>query len=215
MYKELKKDDLLKILSLPEDFHIDGFLAYGTLQVKEQIPIFKKACLAIDPKTKFIQPESRYLKLIQAEIAGKRIWYYVAVGGAVLSEYTHFASLFGSKKNILLGSCGGLDTDNDGDVLLVPTYSHGNESTTRFYQPDVLDHNHFSDKKLSQSLISELEKQGLYSSQKPVVTCQAMLAETWDMIVDWSKEGYGGVEMESSTLFAVSNHFSIPSAAVL
>lgn len=42
-----------------------------------------------------------------------------------------------------------------------------------------------------------------------------MLGETWEDIQQWSKEWYYGVEMESSTVFAVSNHFNVPSAALI
>ncbi len=31
----------------------------------------------------------------------------------------------------------------------------------------------------------------------------------------WADEGYDGVEMEASTVFAVSNHFKVPSVAIL
>ena len=47
------------------------------------------------------------------------------------------------------------------------------------------------------------------------MTCQAMLAETEADVKVWSEQGYYGVEMEASTLFAVSNHFGVPSAAIL
>jgi uridine phosphorylase len=42
-----------------------------------------------------------------------------------------------------------------------------------------------------------------------------MLAETAEDIAAWSGQGFLGVEMEASTVFAVSNHFGVPSAAVL
>jgi purine-nucleoside phosphorylase len=42
-----------------------------------------------------------------------------------------------------------------------------------------------------------------------------MLGETPEDIKKWSEEGYLGVEMESSTFFAVSNSFNVPSVAVM
>jgi purine-nucleoside phosphorylase len=42
-----------------------------------------------------------------------------------------------------------------------------------------------------------------------------MAGETWEDVLNWSKQGYFGVEMEASTVFAVSNHFNVPSAAIL
>lgn len=42
-----------------------------------------------------------------------------------------------------------------------------------------------------------------------------MIGEDFDDIKKWSAEDYFGVEMESSTVFAVSNHFGVISAASL
>jgi len=38
-----------------------------------------------------------------------------------------------------------------------------------------------------------------------------MIGETMEDVLKWSKAGYYGVEMEASTVFAVSNHFNMPS----
>lgn len=42
-----------------------------------------------------------------------------------------------------------------------------------------------------------------------------MLGESWEDVESWSQQGYGAVEMEASTLFAVSSYFNVPSAALL
>jgi nucleoside phosphorylase len=49
----------------------------------------------------------------------------------------------------------------------------------------------------------------------PIITCQAMMGETWEDVQSWSKEGYHGVEMETSTVFSVSNSFKVPSASIM
>ena len=33
-------------------------------------------------------------------------------------------------------------------------------------------------------------------------------------MLNWSEEGYVGVEMETAIVFAISNHFKIPSSAI-
>jgi uridine phosphorylase len=42
-----------------------------------------------------------------------------------------------------------------------------------------------------------------------------MMAETFEDVTKWSEQGYLGVEMEAATVFAVSNHFAVPSGAIL
>jgi uridine phosphorylase len=49
----------------------------------------------------------------------------------------------------------------------------------------------------------------------PTMTCQAAMGETLEDVQSWSKDGYFGVEMETSTVFAVSNHHKVPCAALV
>lgn len=144
----------------------------------------------------------------------KRYWFDASYGGVLLSEYLHLASLFGSRKNILLGSCGGLSEQVNACDVIVPTASYGDESTTRMYQPHKKDNLHEPNRELSHKLAVKMER-----SHKvwlgATVTNQAMMAETNEHVELWSKQGYLGVEMEAATVFAVSNHFTVPSAAVL
>lgn len=138
----------------------------------------------------------------------------MAYGGALLSEYLHFGYLFGAKKTILIGSCGGLKSEaNSGDII-IPIASQADGSTAHMY-----DRSHQalqpSDKALSAKLAEACAKQNLAVHKGKTMTCQAMVAETWEDVLQWSKNGYIGVEMEAATVFAVSNHFKKPSAAIL
>ena len=47
------------------------------------------------------------------------------------------------------------------------------------------------------------------------MTCQAMMGESFEDIQQWTIEGFLGVEMEAATVFSVSNHFNVPSAAMI
>ena len=81
------------------------------------------------------------------------------------------------------------------------------------YEPQA-NHIHKADEKLNQKLINKLSKKHKVWNG-PTVTCQAMMAETWDDIKKWSSEGYFSVEMEAVTVFAVSNYFKVSSSALL
>ena len=142
-----------------------------------------------------------------------KIWFDVVYGGAYLSELLHVGCLFGSKKNFLVGTCGGLQKNLETGDLVIPTYTYGNESTTRIYQPDIKDHKHYADKELRKEFVKSISDYKIHSG--PIITCQGMLGETPEDIKKWSEEGYLGVEMESSTFFAVSNSFNVPSVAVM
>lgn len=216
MYKTFSKKDWHKITKFPPSESVDAVIISGNSianrerehklfkNALSQIPNAKEVNLIKDP---FFQSISEY------RIDDKIVWFYVAYGGAYLSELLHIACTFGSKKNFLVGSCGGLQKDLDiGDIIL-PTYTYGNESTTRMYQREVEDNKHYSDKVLQEEIMEELKDHTIHRG--PVMTCQAMLAETKDDVDRWSEEGYLGVEMESSTFSAISNYFNVPSTPIL
>jgi purine-nucleoside phosphorylase len=214
MYKSFTADEWKKLLGLSEDYHVDGMLCYGTWDKDKQVNIFKEIIEQSGKHYQYGKLPTFLSKLLEFNIEGKRFWFDVSYGGALLSEYIHLASIFGSKKNILLGTCGGLSTEVSGLDIIIPTYSYGNESATRMYNPEVTDNQHFANENLSESLKDRISSE--YKIWRgSTTTCQAMLAETWEDVQNWSKEGFVGVEMEAATVFAVSKHFNVPAAAIL
>lgn len=216
MYKQIAVDEHKRYLGLPEDYSVSGFLCHGTWKRDEEITNLKQALTELDLNFKINTfPDSSFLRrMVEIKIENKKIWFDVPYGGAMLSEFLHLACLLGSKKNIVIGSCGGLSPNlNAGDVIL-PSWSYGNESSARMYELKNKDNRHYPNKKLVNNLKTRLEtKYKIFEG--PTMTCEAMLAESKKDVETWSREGYLGVEMEASTVFAVSNHFKVPSAAIL
>jgi purine-nucleoside phosphorylase len=214
MYKTLTAEDYKSFLGLPSDYRVDGMLSYGTWDRVKQTEIFKTLLKKSGKNFEYGALPSFLAQVLEFNIEGKRYWFDVSYGGALLSEYLHLACLFGSKKNILLGSCGGLSPKVSSLDLILPTFSFGNESATRMYDPDAVDHRHASDAALTQRLIKKINpKYKVW--QGDTTTCQAMMAETLEDVQNWSKEGFLAVEMEAATIFAVSKHFQVPAAAIL
>lgn len=214
MYKTFTADDYRNHWKLPADYAVDGFIVFGTFhpgpydQLKGQL-----ADLGLDVTYVKTSDNPYFAPILEFKVDGKLYWFTIAYGGAMLSEWTHLACLFGSKTNIVIGSCGGLLAEADTPEIIVPTYAYANESTTRMYDATT-DNKHWASKELSQKLIKSLDaKHKVWHG--PTVTCQAMMAETWDDIQKWSQDGYYGVEMEAATVFAVSNHFKTKAAALL
>jgi purine-nucleoside phosphorylase len=214
MYTTFTAQDYRRNRKLPDDYHVDGMLCYGTWDIQKQVALFKETLESLGVDFTYGELTGFIGKIVEFNIEGKQFWFDVTYGGPMLSEFLNFACLFGSKKNILLGTCGGLSPEINSLELILPTYSWANESTTRMYGRTVKDNKHFSDKALTESLNNRIGTQFKTWSGK-TTTCQAMMAETPEDVQEWSKEGYFGVEMEAATLFAVSNHFKVPSAAIL
>jgi len=214
MYKAMTPTDYKKFLSLPDDYQVEGFLSYGAWDGDKHRENIVKTLKDLNIQFTTQTYEGFLMHVLEIKIDNKNYWFATMYGGALISEYVHLACSFGSKKNIHIGSCGGLHPELNSLDLIIPTWSYGDESSTRSYKRDSNDSKHLSNEKLSQ----ELEENGAnkYTLHKgPLMTCQAMMGETFEDIETWSKEGYYGVEMETSTVFAVSNNFNVPCAALV
>ncbi len=213
MYKSLSKYDLQKILGLSKDYGVGGVLSCGNYDVDKQVMRLKKSLNNI--KIPFqIKRQAGYLQnVFEIRVKNSIYWFVVVYGGVTLSEYLHFACLFGSKKNIHIGSCGGLCPEMNDLDFLIPTLSYGNESSTRMYARENKNNLHYSNKELNQLIKLKMINEKVWEG--PIMTCAAMLGETKEDIQQWSKDGYFGVEMETSTTFSVSTHFGVPSSSLV
>jgi purine-nucleoside phosphorylase len=214
MYRSITADQYREHLGFPSDYTIDALLCYGTLYEERVLSQLTEITASLKLNTQLNDLPHSFLRFgKELTIGDKKIWFAIGYGGAWLSEYLHWACLFGSKKNILLGSCGGLKPGMKQGEFIVPESSYGEESSVKIYnrQSNI----QYPDKELSESLALKLGEDGTKVWRGPMITCQAMIGETLDDIKSWSNDGYFGVEMEASTVFAVSNHFNVPCAASL
>lgn len=215
MYKGLTRKHICQLLKVPEDYRIDGLLVSGTNPKTEEYPHLFETLEKLGFQYKEENFESGFFSDVKVlMLEGKRIWFDVVYGTAYLSELVHIASRLGSKANILLGSCGGLLESLNMSDTIIPRASYGNESSTRMYQRENKAYTYESDSHLSANLKKHLSARKSIN-EGTLVTVQAMMAETKEDVDEWIKKGYAGVDMESATLFAVSNHFNVPSAALL
>lgn len=214
MYKSFTAEEFKKFLSIHPAYKIKGFMSYGAWDEDKHFNQIQKILDELGIQFTSQKLEGFLAHILELVISNEVYWFTVMYGGAQLSEYTHLASLFGSKKNIHIGSCGGLYPEMNSLDLLVPSWSYGNESTTRAYEPDVTDYKHYPDDFLSKSIRSKI-KEDYKVWNGPVMTNQAMLGETLDDVQAWSRNNFYGVEMETATVFSVSKHFRVPSTALL
>ncbi len=213
MYKSFTKTDFEKIFGLKENYQVQGVLSCGHYDLEKEYARLIKSLGSTKIPYQTTKLSGYLQNIYEINLDNKIYWFTTLYGGVILSEYLHVACVFGSKKNIHIGSCGGLYPQMQSVDYLIPTWSYGNESSTRFYARNNSKNIHYPDKKLSDQLKNKLVGETVW--QGPIMTCAAMLAETKEDVEEWSKDGYFGVEMETSTVFAVSNHFQIPSASLV
>jgi len=214
MYKSFTAEEYKSHFNLPPDYKIEAFISYGSWNLEKEFNNTLEALkeLSINCETKNL--EGFLSNILEIKIDNKLYWFAVVYGGAILSEYLHLACIFGSKQSIHIGSCGGLYPDMNSLDLLIPTWTYGLESSASMYDKENTEHKYFADENLSKIIEVKLDKN--YKIWKgPVVSCHAMLGETYDDVQNWSKQGYYGIEMETATVFAVSKHFNVPSVSLL
>jgi purine-nucleoside phosphorylase len=199
---------------LPESYTVAGLLSYGAWDEKKYVEKLNQTLSDLHIEYT-LRPLEGFLSHIYEIKTGKGVyWFTMLYGGAMLSEYVHLACIFGSKRNIHIGSCGGLYPEMNSTDLIVPEWSYGNDSITRTYAREILDNKHMADVDLSELIKSKISiPNKLWTG--PVINCQAMLGETLEDVQTWSRDGYYGVEMETATVFSVSNHYKIPCAALM
>jgi len=212
MYRTINADQYRKHLGFAPDYQVDAMLCYGTLYEQRVLSQLDEAIKDLGIEVQINEMPHEFMRFAkELRIGDKVIWFAIGYGGAWLSEYLHWACLFGSKKNLLLGSCGGLKSGISQGDFIVPVSSYGEESSARIY--NRASNVHFSDEQLSERMAVALAGDGAKVWRGPMVTCQAMIGETFEDVQSWSEQGFYGVEMEASTVFAVSKHFDVPAAA--
>ena len=217
MYTTLTADDFRRTLKLPKDYSVSGLLACGVWDLyaeERHLPHFRKAVADLGVTCAIKRFEDGDLgHAFELTCNDKKYWYVPVMGTAMMAAYAHFASILGSKKNILMGVVGGLAPGIKPADFVLPTATLGNDNALK-YQPEAKDKMFYPDQDLYQRL-----KRAIPADQKvwegKTMTCESILAETAEDVQNWSGEGYLGVEMETALMFALSRFFHIPAAAIL
>lgn len=215
MYKSFTAADYRAHWKLRPDYTVDGFVVFGTAFQPGPYGQLDEALTRMHLEASYdeVSDNPYFSPILEFTVNDKKYWFAIAYGGTMLSEWTHLACLFGSKHNIVIGTCGGLFAEADTPQIIVPTFVYADESATRMYEP-TNENQHNSDEDLNQRLIRHLEKAHKVW-HGPTITCQGRLGETWEDVQKWANNGYYGVEMEAATVFAVSNYFKRSSSALL
>lgn len=213
MYRSFTPEEHRKHFNLPDNYQVSGFLCHGTWKRDEEIENLQMALNEMRISYSINELPGFLRRMVEIKIGDKNFWFDVPYGSAMLSEYLQLACLFGSKKNILIGTCGGLSPEINSFDIIVPTFSYGQESSAKAYASND-SNKYYSDEKLRQNVIEKIKPQ-FNTFLGPTITWQAMLGETQEDIQKWSNEKYLGVEMEASTVFSVSSFYKVPSAAAL
>lgn len=212
MYKEIDADTVRNILNVEDNYSVDTLITYGAHPKQSTEAVFHQCVQELFPQSEEEPAFTGFFQDIKSyRFNDKRLWFCVVYGGAMTSEVVHIAALLDAQKILHAGSCGALDPTLQIGRLFIPESSTADESCTRMYQQNETNL-YTGNTNLSRRIQSYLQNP---ANSGPMISIQAMLAETRDDIKNWSRAGYKAVDLETATVFAVASHFKIPAAALL
>ncbi len=209
MYKNVTADEYKRYFNLENEYKIDGFIVYGAWDIEKYTQEMLQGVLGQGIEFSAQKLSSFLSDITEVTIGGKKYWFSVCYGSAKLSEYAHLACLFGARWMLHIGSTGALSKDIHALDIIIPTLSVSDDSVAKLYRSG------YENSDLKNHLYSYFAKQNASVHRGVCLSIQAMMGETLDDIIQWDKEGYSCVDLESSTLMHVANYFKVPSASIL
>ena len=146
---------------------------------------------------------------------GSPLVYSCVYGAPRAVELTHLFGVLGTPRMVMIGTCGALDPGLATGDVIVPSQAVAREGVAHLYQ-GVDDTGVFpSDPNLTALGMDALESRGVRTADSLHLTWSSIFAQSGAMVEEWRELGYGSVDMEAATLFAVAQHFGFASTAFL
>ena len=205
MYRELDPAAHRLILGITEDELPDVLVIFGELTVERAA----KRMVEHLEQPEYLPRWAGYF----ANFGGKRVAFHAAFGGAMAAHYVHIWCGAGVRTVLQLGWFGALQHGMDAGDVIVPEHAAREEGVSDWYLPKGV----LADAtpELSSANASTIRAAGVNVNEGPLFTTPSMLAESRDVIADWSRHGWLGVDMETAATFAVAKHFGARRAAAL
>ena len=197
MYCELDKSSHFKFLGIQESQVPHSLIMYGGWNPPQSM-------LEWQEKADFRTAKFFYPLAIHDGIAVTSSY-----GDAMGSEIAHIFSVIGVERIILIGTFGATKAGIDYGDIFMPDRAVSEDGASRAYNSNPVSHPDPTLLKIAHELWRD-HKVHIGT----IVSTSAMLAESWEIITDWQAKGYAGVDLETSCVFSVANHFGIPAVAI-
>lgn len=156
-----------------------------------------------------LQKHKHHGALYSGYLGGKLVGYMRVPPGTVILEGIMRSLMFTRVDTVIgLGTCGALQPEIElGDVIIAESAKTG-DCVAPYYgfeQGSMAP----ADESLTDSLGTFLRRSGVPVHTGPIVTTGAVFRETEDLIQEWNAAGFLGVELETSSLYALGRHEGI------
>ena len=147
---------------------------------------------------------------------GSPVVYSCVYGAPRAVELAHLFGVLGTPRMVMIGTCGALDPGLATGDVVVPSQAVAREGVAHLYKTVAEDtcivH---ADPDLTALGRNALESRGVRTADSMHLTWSSIFAQSGAMVEEWRKRGYGSVDMEAATLFAVARHFGFAATALL
>lgn len=209
MLKELRKNEWLSLLNIPEDRIPAVLVLRGTRNLKAN---YAKHSTFFTNIYEVGSPNGIFEDVLIGDYKNISVGYASVYGDAMASEITHLFGVLGTSLVIQTGCCGALnDSLQVGDIVCV-TLAHCGEGAAQYYLPQKREVSASLDL-IEQVMPSRVASVDIHKG--PIWTTSALLAEGKAEIQSWSRQGYIAVDMETATTFAVAEYFGMQHLSLL
>ena len=147
---------------------------------------------------------------------GSPVVYSCVYGAPRAAELAHLFGVLGTPRMVMIGTCGALDPSLATGDVVVPSWAVAREGVAHLYEAvDDATGTIPSDPGLTALGRAALESRGVRTADSLHLTWSSIFAQSGAMVEEWREAGYGSVDMEAATLFAVANHFRFAATALL
>lgn len=147
---------------------------------------------------------------------GSPVVYSCVYGAARAVELAHLFGVLGTPRMVMIGTCGALNPGLATGDVVVPSQAVAREGVAHLYETPAEDTGIVpSNPDLTAMGRAALESRGIKTTDSLHLTWSSIFAQSGAMVEEWREQGYGSVDMEAATLFAVAKHFGFAATALL
>ncbi len=143
---------------------------------------------------------------------GRPVGYSCVYGAPRAVEPAHLFGVLGTPRMVMIGTCGALHAGlSTGDVV-VPSVAVAREGVAHLYgASDTVE----ADPSLSGLGRRRLMERNIRAADSLHLSWVSIFAQSGAMVAEWRDHGYGSVDMEAATLYAVARSSGFAATALL
>jgi purine-nucleoside phosphorylase len=209
MIKDLKREDWLSLLNIPEERIPLALVLRGTRNLKS---FYQEHLQYFTNILEVGTPNGILEDVFVGNLNSNTIAYASVYGAPMASEVVHAFGVLGTRLVIQTGCCGALADGIEAGDLFVATEAFCGEGASQYYKP--------VGKKVTASLdlrnwISMESHEATKVHAGKIYTTSALFAEGMEEVDSWFRAGFSAVDMETAATFAVAKYFAMDRASIL